>query len=81
MTVVTGLTVVKEMTVGTVVTIENLVTTNVLSHFFFYFKVLLESGLNSPRKKSLFFADFSLQNMLESTLPDGLESSGQRVYR
>ena len=27
-----------------------------------------------------FFADFALQNMLETTLPDGLETSGQRAY-
>ena len=42
---------------------------------------LLGSGLKSPRKKSFFFADFALQNMVETTLPDGLETSGQRVYR
>ena len=42
----------------------------------------LESGLKSPRKKKLFFfADFALQNMVETTLPDGLETSGRRVYR
>ena len=28
-----------------------------------------------------FFADFALQNMVETTLPDGLETSGRRVYR
>ena len=28
-----------------------------------------------------FFADFALQNMVETTLPDGLETSGQRAYR
>ena len=32
-------------------------------------------------EKRLFFADFALQNMVETTLPDGLETSGQRVYR
>ena len=42
---------------------------------------LLASGLKSPRKKSLFFADFALQNMGETTLPDGLETSGRRAYR
>ena len=42
---------------------------------------LLESGLKSPRKKSLFFADFALQNRVEITLSDGLETSGRRVYR
>ena len=26
-------------------------------------------------------ADFALQNMVETTLPDGLETSGRRVYR
>ena len=28
-----------------------------------------------------FFADFALQNMVETTIPDGLETSGWRVYR
>ena len=28
-----------------------------------------------------FLADFALQNMVETTLPDGLETSGQREYR
>ena len=28
-----------------------------------------------------FFADFALQNMVETTLPDGLETSGRRAYR
>ena len=28
-----------------------------------------------------FFADFDLQNMVETTLPGGLETSGQRTYR
>ena len=26
-------------------------------------------------------ADFALQNMVETTLPDGFETSGRRVYR
>ena len=26
-------------------------------------------------------ADFALQNMVETTFPDGLETSGQRAYR
>ena len=40
-----------------------------------------ESCLNLPRKKRfVFFADFALQHMVETTLPDGLETSGQRVY-
>ena len=42
---------------------------------------LLGCGLTSPHKKKLFFADFAFQNMVETTLPDGLETSGQRVYR
>ena len=43
---------------------------------------LFGSGLKSPRKKKVFFcADFALQNMVETTLPDGLETSGRRVYR
>ena len=35
----------------------------------------------AAQKKIGFFADFALQNMVETTLPDGLETSGQRVYR
>ena len=43
---------------------------------------LFGSGLKSPRKKKFFLcADFALQNMLETTLPSGLETSGRRVYR
>ena len=34
----------------------------------------------TTQKKSFLFADFALQNMVETTLPDGLETSGQRVY-
>ena len=30
--------------------------------------------------KVFFLSDFALQNMVETTLPDGLETSGQRVY-
>ena len=37
--------------------------------------------VSDRRVKNLFFADFALQNMMETTLPDGLETSGQRVYR
>ena len=36
---------------------------------------------NRCAKKSLFFADFALQNMVETTFPDGLETSGRRAYR
>ena len=43
---------------------------------------LFGSGLKSPREKKFFLcADFALQNMLKTTLPDGLETSGRRVYR
>ena len=35
----------------------------------------------AEQKKVFFFADFALQNMVETTLPGGLETSGQRVYR
>ena len=35
----------------------------------------------AAQKKISFFADFALQNMIETTLPNGLETSGQRVYR
>ena len=38
---------------------------------------LFVSGLKSPNKKIKFFlADFALQNKVETTLPDGLETSG-----
>ena len=44
--------------------------------------ILLVSGLKSLRKKRFFFvADFALQNMVGTTLPYVLETSGQRVYR
>ena len=43
---------------------------------------VLGNGLKSPREKKFFVvADFALQNMVETTLPDGLETSGRRVYR
>ena len=41
---------------------------------------LFGSGLKSPRKKSFFLSDFALLNMVETTLPDGLETSGWRAY-
>ena len=55
-------------------------------------KVIERSGLifehlclkivkNRCRKKKFFFVDFALQNMVETTLPDGLETSGRRAYR
>ena len=40
----------------------------------------LEVVQNRRAKKSLFLAAFALQNMVETTLPDGLETSGRRVY-
>ena len=30
----------------------------------------------AAKKKQFFFADFALQTMVETTLPDGLETSG-----
>ena len=55
-------------------------------------KVMERSGLifehfclkivkNCRAKKVFVFADFALQNMVETTLPNGLETSGQRAYR
>ena len=42
----------------------------------------LEVVSNRQTTKIVFFsADFALQNMVETTLPDGLETSGRRVYR
>ena len=35
----------------------------------------------AEQNKKFILADFALQNMVETTLPDGLETSGQRVYR
>ena len=40
----------------------------------------LEVELNRQKKK-FFLADFALQNKVETTFPDGLETSGQRAYR
>ena len=42
--------------------------------------LLFGSSLKLQCKKSLFFSDFALQNMVERTLPKRLETSGQRVY-
>ena len=39
----------------------------------------LEVVINRQTKKIVFLADFALQNMLETTFPDGLETSGQRA--
>ena len=35
----------------------------------------------AKQKKIVFLADFALQNMVETTLPDGLDTSGRRAYR
>ena len=32
-------------------------------------------------QKKKFVVDFALQNMVETTLPEGLETSGRRAYR
>ena len=45
-------------------------------HFF-----VLKLPKIAAQKKEVFFADFALQNMVETTLPDGSETSGQRAYR
>ena len=42
----------------------------------------LKIVLNRRTKKSFFLcAGFALQNMVETKLPDGLETSVQRAYR
>ena len=41
----------------------------------------LEVVLNCCGEKKLIFADFALQNMVETILPGGLETSGRRGYR
>ena len=38
-------------------------------------------GKSKKNKKVFFVADFALQNMVETTLPDGLETSGRKAYR
>ena len=44
--------------------------------------ILFGSGVKSPNKKIVvFLADFALQNMVETTLPNGMETSGKRAYR
>ena len=39
------------------------------------------SKIGRRANKVSFFADFALQNMVETTASDGLETSGQRAYR
>ena len=41
----------------------------------------LEVVLNRQTKKNSFSDDFALQTKVETTLPDGLVTSGQRMYR
>ena len=42
--------------------------------------VVLKWSKIAAQKKLVFFANFALQNMVETTLPDGLVTSGQRAY-
>ena len=39
------------------------------------------SKIAAQKKVFFFCADFALQHMVETMLPDGLETSGRRVYR
>ena len=41
------------------------------------------SGLKLPNNKQCFFfmADFALQNMVDTTLPDGLGTFGRKAHR
>ena len=41
---------------------------------------LFENSQKSPRN-FFFFADFALQNMMETALPDRLETSGRRAKK
>ena len=50
---------------------------NGLTFEHFCLKVVLN---RRAKKNCFFFADFALQNMVETTLSDGLETSGQRAY-
>ena len=45
------------------------------------FEHFVGSDLKSPKKKKNNLAHFALQNKVETTLPDWLETSGRRVYR
>ena len=40
------------------------------------FEHFVKNCFKPARKKKFVFADFALQNMVETTLPDGLETSG-----
>ena len=50
----------------------------VVSHLKFF--VWKWSKIVAKKKKKI-VAGFALQNMVETKLPDGLETSGRRVYR
>ena len=43
--------------------------------------ILVWKWSDIAKQKKVFFADFALQNKVETQLPDGLETSGQRAYR
>ena len=43
--------------------------------------VLKWSKITKQTKNSFFLADFALQNIVETMLPDGLDTSSRRVYR
>ena len=43
--------------------------------------IFVQNWSKIAAQKKVFFADFALQNMLETMLPDGLETFGPRVYR
>ena len=46
------------------------------------FNGLFAPTSQSPMQKKFFFlSDFALQNIVETTLPAGLETSGRRAYR
>ena len=45
---------------------------------YLHLEVVLKRQTN---KKKFFLSDFALQNKVETTLPDGLDTSSQRAYR
>ena len=47
----------------------------IFEHFFWKWSKI------AAQKKISFLADVALQNMVETTLPDVLETSGRRIYR
>ena len=48
---------------------------------FEHFGFEMVQNRQTKKKNIVFLVDFALQNMVETTLPDGLETSGRRVYR